>query len=157
MILVIVIKCKKLCNSGSSFWLPTDMILRTTCHFVEFSLFWVHISFTSPEMTFLSHSSSSGVVVISCRVTEHCIKKRLQWNTCFVRKVCKEGEYYEEMMRYLRKNLAVRVIWKVFKRPILYEKSAGSSKKFNFASNIFICFKVTKILCWRFISKAHWL
>ncbi|XP_021900569.1 LOW QUALITY PROTEIN: protein FAM91A1 [Carica papaya] len=25
------------------------------------------------------------------RVTEHCIKKRLQWNTCFVRKVCKEG------------------------------------------------------------------
>lgn len=39
---------------------------------------------------------------------DHCIKKRLQWNTCFARKVCKEGEYYEEMMRYLRKNLAVR-------------------------------------------------
>ncbi|KAK6938123.1 FAM91, N-terminal domain [Dillenia turbinata] len=41
------------------------------------------------------------------RVIEHCIKKRLQWNTCFARKVCKETEYYEEMMRYLRKNLAL--------------------------------------------------
>ncbi|XP_043722348.1 protein FAM91A1 [Telopea speciosissima] len=41
------------------------------------------------------------------RVIDHCIKKRLQWNTCFARKVCKEGEYYEEMMRYLRKNLAL--------------------------------------------------
>ncbi|GAV83251.1 hypothetical protein CFOL_v3_26699 [Cephalotus follicularis] len=41
------------------------------------------------------------------RVVEHCIKKRLLWNTCFARKVCKEGEYYEDMMRYLRKNLAL--------------------------------------------------
>ncbi|XP_042493363.1 protein FAM91A1-like [Macadamia integrifolia] len=41
------------------------------------------------------------------RVIDHCIKKRLQWNACFARKVCKEGEYYEEMMRYLRKNLAL--------------------------------------------------
>lgn len=41
------------------------------------------------------------------RVIDHCIKKRLQWNTCFARKVCKESEYYEEMMRYLRKNLAL--------------------------------------------------
>ncbi|KAJ4952213.1 hypothetical protein NE237_029045 [Protea cynaroides] len=41
------------------------------------------------------------------RVVDHCIKKRLQWNTCFARKVCKEGEYYEDMMRYLRKNLAL--------------------------------------------------
>lgn len=41
------------------------------------------------------------------RIVEHCIKKRLQWNTCFARKVCKEGEYYEDMMRYLRKNLAL--------------------------------------------------
>ncbi|KAF2291590.1 hypothetical protein GH714_025949 [Hevea brasiliensis] len=40
-------------------------------------------------------------------IVEHCIKKRQQWNACFARKVCKEGEYYEEMMRYLRKNLAV--------------------------------------------------
>jgi hypothetical protein len=31
----------------------------------------------------------------------------LQWNICFARRVCREGEYYEEMMRYLRKNLAV--------------------------------------------------
>lgn len=41
------------------------------------------------------------------RIIEHCIKKRIQWNTCFARKVIKEGEYYEEMMRYLRKNLAL--------------------------------------------------
>lgn len=41
------------------------------------------------------------------RITEHCIKKRLQWNTSFVRKVCREGEYYEDMLRYLRRNLAL--------------------------------------------------
>ena len=47
--------------------------------------------------------------IVLCRVIEHCIKKRLLWNTCFACKVCKEGEYYEDMMRYLRKNLAVSV------------------------------------------------
>uniref|UniRef100_A0A7N0UKX9 Protein FAM91A1 n=1 Tax=Kalanchoe fedtschenkoi TaxID=63787 RepID=A0A7N0UKX9_KALFE len=41
------------------------------------------------------------------RIIDHCIKKRLQWNTSFARKVCKEAEYYEDMMRYLRKNLAL--------------------------------------------------
>ncbi|KAG8632896.1 hypothetical protein MANES_18G025208v8 [Manihot esculenta] len=41
------------------------------------------------------------------RIVEHCIKKRQQWNTSFARKVCREGEYYEDMMRYLRKNLAL--------------------------------------------------
>ncbi|KAL8126487.1 uncharacterized protein LOC141720918 [Apium graveolens] len=41
------------------------------------------------------------------KVIEHCIKKRLPWNTSFARKVSKEAEYYEEMMRYLRKNLAL--------------------------------------------------
>lgn len=41
------------------------------------------------------------------RIIESCIKKRLQWKSCFARKVCKESEYYEEMMRYLRKNLAL--------------------------------------------------
>ncbi|XP_014518363.1 uncharacterized protein LOC106775723 isoform X1 [Vigna radiata var. radiata] len=41
------------------------------------------------------------------RIIESCIKKRIQWNNCFARKVCKESEYYEEMMRYLRKNLAL--------------------------------------------------
>ncbi|KAG4383183.1 hypothetical protein GLYMA_13G027300v4 [Glycine max] len=44
---------------------------------------------------------------ILCRIIESCIKKRLQWNSCYARKVCKESEYYEEMMRYLRKNLAL--------------------------------------------------
>ncbi|CAK9325584.1 unnamed protein product [Citrullus colocynthis] len=41
------------------------------------------------------------------RIIDHCIKKRLQWNTSFARKVCKESEYYEDMMRYLRRNLAL--------------------------------------------------
>lgn len=41
------------------------------------------------------------------RIIDHCIKKRLPWNTCFACKVCKEGEYYEDMMRYLRRNLAL--------------------------------------------------
>ncbi|KAL6580446.1 hypothetical protein OROMI_008470 [Orobanche minor] len=41
------------------------------------------------------------------RIIEHCIKKRLIWNACFASKMCKEGEYYEEMMRYLRRNLAL--------------------------------------------------
>lgn len=41
------------------------------------------------------------------KIVECCIKKRLQWNSCFARKICKESEYYEDMMRYLRKNLAV--------------------------------------------------
>lgn len=41
------------------------------------------------------------------RIIDHCIKKRLPWTTCFARKVCKEGEYYEDMMRYLRRNLAL--------------------------------------------------
>nr|XP_018674181.1 PREDICTED: protein FAM91A1-like isoform X1 [Musa acuminata subsp. malaccensis]XP_018674182.1 PREDICTED: protein FAM91A1-like isoform X1 [Musa acuminata subsp. malaccensis] len=41
------------------------------------------------------------------RIIDYCIRKRLQWNQCFARKICKEGEYYEEMMRYLRKNLAL--------------------------------------------------
>ncbi|TKY57021.1 FAM91A1 protein [Spatholobus suberectus] len=41
------------------------------------------------------------------RIIEYCIKKRLQWNSCFARKVCKENEYYEDMMRYLQRNLAL--------------------------------------------------
>lgn len=41
------------------------------------------------------------------RTIEHCIKKRLQWNTCFARKICKESEYYEDMMQYLRRSLAL--------------------------------------------------
>ncbi|KAI3806731.1 hypothetical protein L1987_22645 [Smallanthus sonchifolius] len=41
------------------------------------------------------------------RIIAHCIKRRFLWRTSFVRKVCREGEYYEDMMRYLRKNLAL--------------------------------------------------
>ncbi|XP_039065514.1 protein FAM91A1-like [Hibiscus syriacus] len=40
-------------------------------------------------------------------IIDHCIKKRLQWNTSFACKVCKENEYYDEMMRFLRKSLAL--------------------------------------------------
>ncbi|KAL5101673.1 hypothetical protein RYX36_006000 [Vicia faba] len=38
---------------------------------------------------------------------EYCVKKRLQWDSCLARKFCKESEYYENMIRYLRKNLAI--------------------------------------------------
>lgn len=55
----------------------------------------------------------SAFCLTECRIIDHCIRKRLHWNTCFARKVCKEGEYYEEMMRYLRKNLAVRTGTKI--------------------------------------------
>ncbi|KAK3160685.1 hypothetical protein QOZ80_1BG0062980 [Eleusine coracana subsp. coracana] len=41
------------------------------------------------------------------RIVSYCIRKRLQWNTCFARRVCREGEYYEEMMRYLKRNLSL--------------------------------------------------
>ncbi|TVU18937.1 hypothetical protein EJB05_35058 [Eragrostis curvula] len=41
------------------------------------------------------------------RIVDYCISKRLPWNSCFARSVCKEGEYYEDLMRYLRKNLAL--------------------------------------------------
>ncbi|KAE8772298.1 protein FAM91A1-like [Hordeum vulgare] len=41
------------------------------------------------------------------RIVDYCIRKRLPWTNCFARKVCKEGEYYEELLRYLRRNLAL--------------------------------------------------
>uniref|UniRef100_A0A0D9V040 FAM91 N-terminal domain-containing protein n=1 Tax=Leersia perrieri TaxID=77586 RepID=A0A0D9V040_9ORYZ len=41
------------------------------------------------------------------RIVDYCIRKRLQWNACFARRVIREGEFYEEMMRYLRRNLAL--------------------------------------------------
>ncbi|WJX59066.1 hypothetical protein P8452_44447 [Trifolium repens] len=43
----------------------------------------------------------------TARIIEYCVKKRLQWNSCFARKFCKESEYYDNLMRYLRKNLAL--------------------------------------------------
>lgn len=44
---------------------------------------------------------------VSVRVKEYCIKKRFKWSDCAARTTCKENEYYEDLMRYLRKNLAV--------------------------------------------------
>ncbi|BBN13036.1 hypothetical protein MPTK1_6g00290 [Marchantia polymorpha subsp. ruderalis] len=41
------------------------------------------------------------------RVKEYCIKKRFKWSDCAARTTCKENEYYEDLMRYLRKNLAL--------------------------------------------------
>ncbi|MED6151447.1 hypothetical protein PIB30_082626 [Stylosanthes scabra] len=41
------------------------------------------------------------------RVVQHCIKKRLQWSSCFAGKVSKENEYYDEMIPYLRKQLSL--------------------------------------------------
>ncbi|CAM6098822.1 unnamed protein product [Calypogeia fissa] len=41
------------------------------------------------------------------RVKEYCIKKRFKWSDCAARNACKENEYYEDLMRYLRKNLAL--------------------------------------------------
>lgn len=38
---------------------------------------------------------------------EYCIKKRLKWSECAARNACRENEYYEDLIRYLRKNLAV--------------------------------------------------
>ncbi|KAH0462693.1 hypothetical protein IEQ34_010268 [Dendrobium chrysotoxum] len=60
------------------------------------------------ELLCVAYLLSEAFIIFLIRVIiENCIKKRLQWNTCFARKICKEGEYYEEMMRYLRKNLAL--------------------------------------------------
>lgn len=42
------------------------------------------------------------------RVKEYCIKKRLKWSECAARNACRENDYYEELVRYLQKNLAVR-------------------------------------------------
>ncbi|KAK7300382.1 hypothetical protein RJT34_11226 [Clitoria ternatea] len=48
------------------------------------------------------------------RVIQYCVKKRQKWDSCFAHKVCKENEYYEDMMRYLRKNLAVRIVHNLY-------------------------------------------
>ncbi|KAJ7533533.1 hypothetical protein O6H91_13G054100 [Diphasiastrum complanatum] len=41
------------------------------------------------------------------KIKEYCIKKRFKWSECLARNACKENEYYEDLMRYLRKNLAL--------------------------------------------------
>eukprot|EP00249_Psilotum_nudum_P019721 c27386_g1_i1 orf=411-3452(-) len=41
------------------------------------------------------------------KVKDYCIKKRFRWSDCLARNVCKESEYYEDLMHYLRKNLAL--------------------------------------------------
>jgi hypothetical protein len=66
---------------------------------------------TAPHSVVVTHAclDSSGLHTKYChRVVNYCIRKRLPWSSCFARKVCKEGDYYEDLMRYLRKNLAVR-------------------------------------------------
>ncbi|KAG4402738.1 hypothetical protein GLYMA_02G270100v4 [Glycine max] len=51
--------------------------------------------------------TTSQVASMKLWIIKYCIRKRLQWSSCFARKVCKENEYYEDMMRYLQKNLAL--------------------------------------------------
>lgn len=41
------------------------------------------------------------------KVKDYCIKKRFKWGDCLARVACKESEYYEDLMNYLRKNLAL--------------------------------------------------
>eukprot|EP00850_Spirogloea_muscicola_P001275 SM000004S15145 [mRNA] locus=s4:1495822:1502389:+ [translate_table: standard] len=38
------------------------------------------------------------------RIKEHCIKKRYRWSKCAAKNVCKEYEYYEDLMRHVKKN-----------------------------------------------------
>ena len=46
-------------------------------------------------------------VCVFPRVKDYCIKKRIKWSDSLAKVTCKESEYYEDMMSYLRKNLAV--------------------------------------------------
>jgi hypothetical protein len=41
------------------------------------------------------------------RVKEYCIKKRLKWSECAARHSCRENEYYDDLVRYLRRNLGL--------------------------------------------------
>lgn len=41
------------------------------------------------------------------KVKDYCIKKRFKWSDCLAKSACKESEYYEDLMNYLRKNLAL--------------------------------------------------
>eukprot|EP00850_Spirogloea_muscicola_P016744 SM000138S00051 [mRNA] locus=s138:195746:202172:- [translate_table: standard] len=38
------------------------------------------------------------------KTKEHCIKKRYRWSKCAAKNVCKEYEYYEDLMRHVKKN-----------------------------------------------------
>lgn len=110
----------------------------TICFILLFS-FWP--SWTS-HLTFFWNDLFS---FHECRIIEHCLRKRLLWNTSFARKICKESEYYEDMMRYLRKNLAVCVIWFFFKKkkPFVGFLLIVVSKKF-----VFVC---------KLMLPCHWL
>lgn len=39
-------------------------------------------------------------------IKEHCIKRRLRWSACSARNACKEPEYYEALLVYLKKQQA---------------------------------------------------
>ena len=96
-------------SSGVKFLLLLLWQFCTIC-FILFFSFW------PSWMSYLIFFWNDLFSFHECRIIEHCIKKRLLWNTSFARKICKESEYYEDMMRYLRKNLAVCVIWSLKKK-----------------------------------------
>lgn len=44
---------------------------------------------------------------IALRVKDYCIHRGLDWSTCNVRTCCSEHEYYEDLLRYYRRNTRV--------------------------------------------------
>jgi hypothetical protein len=41
------------------------------------------------------------------RIKDYCIRKRYRWSDCHAKSACREMEYYEDLIRYTRKSLAV--------------------------------------------------
>lgn len=111
------------------FWFSKAVVPLTKSQYLSLGnknfLFWMLILNFLNNIFLASQLVAMGIL---CRIIEYCVKKRLQWNSCFARKVCKEREYYENMLRYLRKNLAVCAlqtvcyfIWLLLKFEILHQ------------------------------------
>ncbi|XP_024521965.1 protein FAM91A1 [Selaginella moellendorffii] len=41
------------------------------------------------------------------KIKDYCIKNRLRWSESLAKNTCKESDYYDELMRYLRRNSAL--------------------------------------------------
>ena len=149
-------------SSGVKFLLLLLWQFCTIC-FILFFSFWP--SWTS-HLTFFWNDLFS---FHECRIIEHCLRKRLLWNTSFARKICKESEYYEDMMRYLRKNLAVCVIWSLKKKKTFCWIFAYCSvQKICFCLQAYVTMPLTYssndtssyiIMGWRWGNgfKTHWV
>jgi hypothetical protein len=44
------------------------------------------------------------------RIKDYCIRKRYRWSECHAKSACREMEYYEDLIRYTRKSLAVSTL-----------------------------------------------